>query len=340
MATKLLARGFPAVRGVVASFRGSRAFSASMNRFWGVPLRFHSWRASWGFNLLGGRCSSLAALSRMSDDALRAADMAYDATMATFPVTRLQRFVDSGLQTSQMVRQSREMLTSLRALPDVPGAVLDDVTKRVRLGRAATIAPNIGVLADMTQAGLEQPVRLPGDAGDWAQGAVHQALALRDRAEPPAVRHLYAQSYAALVEQLRGRADPPGSELGAAWALVAEGDLLPVTVVEAALHLLDEGQSLDAFVAQLVVAPQARFAAPDVIELHTSAGPAVRVQQLRVVDEPGPAEEQSVQTSVVHVEPEPGTALTLSAWSDSPVEAELSRAALDELAASLRPGKS
>lgn len=156
-ATKLLARGFPAVRGVVASFRGSRAFAASMNRFWGVPLRFHSWRASWSFNLLGGRSSSLAALSRMSDDALRAADRAYDATVATFPVTRVQRFVDSGLDTSRMVRQSREMLTSLRALDEVPGAVLDDVTKMVRLSQAATVAPNIGVVADMTQVALELP---------------------------------------------------------------------------------------------------------------------------------------------------------------------------------------
>lgn len=156
-AMRVLAKGFPAVRSTVAGLRGSRAFAASMNRFWGVPLRFHSWRASWAFDLLGMRSSSLASIVRMSDEAGRAADAAYDATMRTFPVTRVQQFLDSGLESSRMVRQSREMLASLRAMDDVPGFVLDDVTRMVRLGRAATIAPNIGVIADATQFGMELP---------------------------------------------------------------------------------------------------------------------------------------------------------------------------------------
>lgn len=201
-----------------------------------------------------------------------------------------------------------------------------------------TAAGVAGFSVQLDDRWIELPVRVPGDPGDWAQRAVDDALAVRGRTEPPAVRHLYVQTYAAVVEQLRGRADVPGSQLGAAWALVADADLLPVTVVEAALHLLDEGQHLDAFVEQLVVAPQARFAAPDVTELQTTAGPATRVQQLRVVDGSDPAAEQTVQTSVVHVWPGPesGTALTLTAWFDSPVEAELSRAVLDELAASVQ----
>jgi hypothetical protein len=156
-AMKLLARGFPAVRSTVAAFRGSHAFAASMNRFWGIPLRFHSWRASWAFDLLGMRSSSLASIVRMSDDAARAADAAYDGTMRTFPVTRVQQFLDSGLESSRMVRQSREMLASLRAMDDVPAFLLDDVRDMVRLGRAATIAPNVGVVADVTQLGMELP---------------------------------------------------------------------------------------------------------------------------------------------------------------------------------------
>lgn len=156
-AMRVLAKGFPAVRSTVAAFRGSRAFAASMNRFWGIPLRFHSWRASWAFDLLGMRSSSLASIVRMSDDAARAASDAYDATMRTFPVTRVQRFLDSGLESSRMVRQSREMLESLRAMDDVPPAVLRDVTRMVQYGRAATVAPNVGVIADATQFAMDLP---------------------------------------------------------------------------------------------------------------------------------------------------------------------------------------
>lgn len=187
---------------------------------------------------------------------------------------------------------------------------------------------------------IELPVRSGADSGDWAAGAVDRALAARERTERPGVRQLYVQTYAALVDQLRERADRPGSQLGAAWALVADADLLPVTVVEAALHLIDGERGLDGFVDQLVVAPGERFAAPDVTELETPAGPAVRVQQLRLVGPREPEDEQAVQTSLVYVwqGPEADTALTLTAWFDSPVEAELSRGVLDELAGSLQQG--
>lgn len=186
---------------------------------------------------------------------------------------------------------------------------------------------------------IELPVREAVDSGEWAARAVDEALALRELREPAGVRHLYVQTYAALVDALRARTDVPGSQVGAAWALVAEADLLPVTVVEAALHLLEDGSTLDGFVEQAIAAPQDRFAPPDVTELSTAAGDALRVQQLRVVDEGGA--EPTVQTSVVHVwpGPEPDTALTLTAWFDSPVEAELSRELLDALAASLRMEK-
>lgn len=183
---------------------------------------------------------------------------------------------------------------------------------------------------------IELPVRDAVDSGEWAARAVDEALALRGLDEPRGVRHLYVQTYAALVDALRARADVPGSQIGAAWALVADADLLPLTVVEAALHLLDEGDTLDGFVEQAVAAPADRFAPADVSELSTAAGTALRVQQLRVVDEPGT--DPTVQTSVAMVWPGPeaDTALTLTAWFDSPMEAELSREVLDALAASLQ----
>lgn len=183
---------------------------------------------------------------------------------------------------------------------------------------------------------IELPLRSKEDSGEWAARAVGAALEMRERTESAAVRHLYVQTYAALVDRLRERADAPRSQLGAAWALVADADLLPVTVVEAALHLVDEGLGLNGFVEQVIVAPQSRFSAPDVTVLDTAAGGAIRVQQLRVIAEPHA--DESVQTSVVHIWPGPAadTALTLTAWFDSPVEAELSREILDGLASSLR----
>lgn len=188
----------------------------------------------------------------------------------------------------------------------------------------------------LNQRWVELPVREAVASGEWAARVVDELLALRGLREPAAVRHLYVQTWAALVDQLRGRADVPGSQVGAAWGLVADADLLPVTVVEAALHLLDEGGTLDGFVEQAIAAPQDRFAPPDVSELSTAAGTAVRVQQLRVVEERGAG--STVQTSVVHVwpGPDPDTALTFTAWFDSPVEAELSREVVDALAASLQ----
>jgi hypothetical protein len=188
----------------------------------------------------------------------------------------------------------------------------------------------------LTPRWIELPVREDVDSGTWASGAVETELGHRELVESAAVRHLYVQSYAALVDQLRARADGPGWQIGAAWALVADADLLPVTVVEAALHLMEDGCSLDGFVEQAIAAPQSRFAPPDVTELSSAAGDAVRVQQLRLVEEQDG--EPSVQTSVVYVwpGPEPDTALTLTAWFDSPVEAELSREILDALAASVR----
>jgi hypothetical protein len=188
----------------------------------------------------------------------------------------------------------------------------------------------------LTSRWIELPVRGSVDSGEWASGAVETALALRELVERAAVRQLYVQSLAALVDQLRARADGPGWQIGAAWALVADADLLPVTVVEAALHLMDGGTSLDGFVEQAVAAPELRFAAPELTELSTATGSAIRLQQLRVVGEH--EAEPSVQTSVVYFwpGPAPDTALTLSAWFDSPVEAELSREVLDALAASVR----
>jgi hypothetical protein len=76
----------------------------------------------------------------------------------------VQRFVDGGTASSRTIRQSREMLESLRAVDDVPAALLRDATVLARYARAATLAPNLGVLADGTQLAMELPTSTPPPA--------------------------------------------------------------------------------------------------------------------------------------------------------------------------------
>lgn len=157
VALRALAKGFPAVRAATASVRGSNAFQSSMNRFWGVPLRFHSWRASWPLDLMGLRSASIASIVRMSDEALDAANAAHRATLAPFPVTRLQRFVDGGLANAQTVRQAREILATLPHLDDVPVALLDDVTRLVKFANTGVVLTNVGAVTDIVSTGYQLP---------------------------------------------------------------------------------------------------------------------------------------------------------------------------------------
>lgn len=182
---------------------------------------------------------------------------------------------------------------------------------------------------------LELPVRSAVETDAWALGAIQEALALRGATENAAVRHLYVQTYAAVVEDLRERAVQHG--LVGAYALIGDEDLLPVTVAELAVHSREEALSIDAAVNSLVVAPSQRFSEPEVVEVRTDFGPAVRLQQLRIVDE-GAGQDPTVQTSVVHVwlGPTDHHMTTLSSWFGSPVDAETSREVLQALAVSLR----
>ena len=180
---------------------------------------------------------------------------------------------------------------------------------------------------------IELPLHTPGDLDAWATAEVASAAALRGRVEEPSVLVLCEQVYLAVVEQLRARTPVPA----AAFALVSDQDLLPVTVVELTSHPLD-GAGFDAFVDALVVDASERFDGPLVDEVVTALGVAARVEQLRVVSETT-GDGQEVQTSVVYAWPVSSgrSALTLSAWFDSPVDAELNRAVLEDLAVSLHP---
>jgi hypothetical protein len=157
----------------------------------------------------------------------------------------------------------------------------------------ATLAPNLGVLADGTQLAMELPNidttagvkiltdvprtprehRAPGDVGQpdtragssspcartrqrtWASGAVETELGHRELVESAAVRHLYVQSYAHLVRPAARACGRSGLADRRGLALVADADLLRFTVVEAAQHLMEVGCSLDGFVEQAIAAP-------------------------------------------------------------------------------------
>ncbi|MEX2289953.1 MAG: hypothetical protein WD794_06460 [Mycobacteriales bacterium] len=185
---------------------------------------------------------------------------------------------------------------------------------------------------------IELPVHEPVEAGEWAAAAVADALAVRGIVEDPRVVNLYVQTYAATLDGLRERTTAvDGVLLAGAYALVGQAELLADTVAELA-YVSMEGFDRFEDVVDSCVAPEVqRFADPDVSELDTAFGTAVRVQQLRIVDE-GEGREPSLQTSVVYLWPglAPGRAVMLSAWFGSPVDAETTRPVVDQLAASLR----
>ena len=118
--------------------------------------------------------------------------------------------------------------------------------------------------------------------------------------------------------------------------MVGQDELLADTVAELA-HLPVDTDRFEDVVDSFVVPAEQRFAEPDVSELETDFGTAVRVQQLRIVDE-GEGREPSVQASVVYLwrGVTPDWAVVLSAWFGSPVDTETTRPVVDQLAASLR----
>lgn len=197
-------------------------------------------------------------------------------------------------------------------------------------------SPRLQVLLDPRW--IELPIATPVEAGEWAAEAVADALAVRGIVEPAPVVHLYVQTYAATLDGLRDRAATlEGAQLVGAYALVGQDELLADTVAELAHLPVDEADRFEDVVDSFVVPAEQRFAEPDVSELDTAFGTAVRLQQLRIVEE-GQGREPSVQASVVYLWPglTPGWAVVLSAWFGSAVDADTTRPVVDQLAASLR----
>lgn len=180
---------------------------------------------------------------------------------------------------------------------------------------------------------VEFPVRDRVGALSWAAQTTDDVLAARGISGPPELLNLCRTAWTRGLEDLRRRADTGDSVIFTAFGFVPLDEVLPVVVVEtfAASHGDD---TLDRFVEDLVLPEYQRFGPPDVSELSTAAGDAVRLRQL-VIDDSGA--EPTVQTSLAYVWPGPqeGTVLLLSALFASPVEAELCTEPVDSLARSL-----
>lgn len=188
---------------------------------------------------------------------------------------------------------------------------------------------------------IEIPLSWSGDAADWAAEAVDRALALRELAEPEAVRRLYIEGLAAFAEQTVARDRGDDVHLVGVYVLAPEQDVIPVTSAELACMPMDPEKGLDAFVEGLVLPSRERFGEPVVTTISTRNGDATRIKQLGIIDAPGDADgdetEQRVVTLVLVVWPGPvdGLATVLHAYFGSPVDAELCEDQFDELARSL-----
>lgn len=194
--------------------------------------------------------------------------------------------------------------------------------------------PDPAVVVELDDRWIALPVRADDDAGDWASDAVAQALQRRGWREPAAVTELYVQSYALLLERLRQRRDGDGDFLAAAYALVSQDDLLPVTAAE--LWGAGTELNIEQLADGLVLDRGERFGDPVIDELTSPAGDAIRLKQYVIVGVAG-CVEQSVQISVVYLWPGPvsGTTVLLTAWFPSVADGELYESDLEALASSL-----
>ena len=182
---------------------------------------------------------------------------------------------------------------------------------------------------------VELPVENQEDSGEWAAAAVAEGLAARSQDASTAVVALYTQAWAAVLDNLRERADGGDSRLVTAYGLVPGDEMLPVTVVELHATALDDARGVDGFVEDLVAPEEMRFGPPDVSEVSSPAGDAARLRQLLVVTDRDGG--QTVATSLTYVwaGPDEGTAVLMTAYFASPMDAELNTALVDEVASSL-----
>lgn len=166
--SRLAARAFPAVRSAVAGTRASQAHRARYALE--VPENLIELRryASVAGPASGDTVAARQLLAEVQREARAAAAAARTSTLAPFPVTGTQRFVDGGLDASRMHRQSAEMLLDLRTMPVAPPAgLLDDAFRLNRLSTRGIVATNVGAVAQAGQSATDP---------DWRDGGNLEVL--------------------------------------------------------------------------------------------------------------------------------------------------------------------
>lgn len=162
---KLAAKAFPAVRSAVA---GVRASNAHRGRYaLEVPEQLAELRryASVAVDATGDNLAARQLLAEVATEARSAATAVRTSTLAEFPITRVQAFVDGGQDVSRVARQSREMLLDLRTMPGVADpALIDSARTVVRLSTAGIVATNTGAAANVAQT-VRDPSELTGGGG-------------------------------------------------------------------------------------------------------------------------------------------------------------------------------
>lgn len=158
------AKAFPAVRSAVA---GSRATQAHRARYaLEAPGDLTELRryASVAGDTTGNSVAARQLLAQVRTEARSAAAAARGATLASFPVTRVQRFFDGGLDASRVHRQAGEMLLDLRTMPVPPPAgLLGNATRLSRLSTVGVVATNVGAGSQVTQTVVDPDWRSGGN---------------------------------------------------------------------------------------------------------------------------------------------------------------------------------
>lgn len=161
--TRVMSKSLAAVRPGVAAIRGQQAFAATMGRAFGIPRAIYSFAASVPIRAISR--FGVSGISRMSDDAARAADVAFDSVMATRTSNVAQRWLLGGDSTVVNLVTTRQLLAGLRSGGGaVPAELIGGLTQASRAGTGAVAAHLAGTGSDAFSkaTGLTHPLEAVG----------------------------------------------------------------------------------------------------------------------------------------------------------------------------------
>lgn len=178
-------------------------------------------------------------------------------------------------------------------------------------------------------------VQIPDDETDpvaWAARFVPAQVERRGLRESAAVLAFYEQTWVGLLQRARQRraefGDGPQTILGS-YALLGEGDVLPVTTAEFVSSSTD-GLSIDQLIDGMVMADG--MGAPAVEELTDAPLSVFRVVQHVVREAPGGGQGLEATVQYVWAQPVEGVDVVLHSWFVNALDLEAAQPQLDALA--------